>query len=120
MLIGTVLLIVAIGALVVIWKRGAQEDESDPSTEFAKDRIQARLPVADPNTLPGPPTVPPGLQGVRMPEPQPEDEGMKTEVFTRGNLDIEWDEVDGEGEATEVFRADLHGLAPDDMGFEFE
>lgn len=80
-------------------------------------RVQSRLPQGSsvpPPMVPlaPPPAPPPVPQGLGESIGLMEDEGAKTEVFQRGMLPADWDD-DEEGEATEIFRADLHGARDD-------
>lgn len=111
LLLGGCFMLLAVAVFLVLRRSPAP---ALPPADAA--HIQARLPTPAPAPARQSPPAP------RAPPPPPafansslgqavgdvEDEGAKTEVFTRGNLPIDWDD-DEEGEATEIFRADLHG-----------
>lgn len=114
LLLGGCFMLVAVAVLIMLRRSSPSETGPPPRADAA--HIQARLPTPAPAPArrapaapPPPPAVPSlGSEAIGQDFAQVEDEGAKTEVFQRGSLPIDWDD-DDEGEATEIFRADLHG-----------
>lgn len=115
LLVGGLLLFVAVGVLAWFFRGGssapvepASPVEPTPVPVAPASRVGPTVPSSSPEPSPS------GLEPVPVVPPSDlymkagEDDG-KTEVFSRGSLNVDWDDEDEEGEATEIFRADIHG-----------
>ena len=115
LLVVGIVLLVGVAVLFFVLRRSEPADaqEMQPPTD------SPRAPFPDAAAAPPPaPPVPAGLAG-NMPSNaggigyafnQEEEEVAKTEVFTRGSLNLDWGEDDPEENATEIFRADEYQL----------
>lgn len=131
--LGGILVILSGVALFFVMGRGGDEPlpeviaappprPSPPRPAPAAAERKAPAPAPMPADPPAPATKPQTLEPMRAPAPKPkrpkppdegEDDGGKTEVFTRGSLDLDWDDEHVEGDATEIFRSDVHGNEAD-------
>ncbi len=118
-----VLLLVAVVVLYFVLSRG--DAEPAPAQAPVLPAESPRAPFPDASREPAAPPVPPALAhntsgslggnlgadlagGGGAPSPfAPEDEEVaKTEVFTRGSLNLDWDDEEAVEGATEIFRSD--------------
>lgn len=120
LLVGAFFLFMAFGMLAVFFRGGRQQAPEVPQASAAprapvsSGRAPAPAPPPTPPPTPPPPAKP--AMDEKPPETMQEDEWMspesedgKTEVFSRGSFSMDWDDEDSEGEATEIFRPDVHG-----------
>lgn len=107
LLLGGFLLFAAVGVLAMVWRGGS---EPAPPPPVPQPRAAPVLPPSAPPPVPVSPPAPAAPAAAFEDEfVSLQEEDGKTEVFSRGNLNIDWDDDDEEGEATEIFRPDLHG-----------
>lgn len=120
LLAGGVLLGLAVVALWLFLRLGGSEDEVEAPVAAAPVRPVAASPAAPgPGPTPLQPMAPPPRSAPTKPAAPvgfdaAEDDGGKTEVFSRGSLGLDWDDEEGGDGATEIFRADR------DLGDEFK
>lgn len=109
LLMGGVLLILAVVVLWFALGSGVEEYEEVPALVPSPPVERAPRAPAAPGPSPLQPMAPPPVPERAAVGLDIEDDGGKTEVFTRGSLNLDWDDEHVEGEATEIFRADVHG-----------
>lgn len=95
-----VLLLVGVGVLAFALGRGGDEEMTPLPAPVRAAKTPP--PAPPPFALGGGAPLDPSPVIAKRPE---EVDGMKTEVFTRGSLSLDWDEEDEEENATEIFRA---------------
>lgn len=132
--LGGILVILSGVALFFVLGRGG-DDPEEPAMEAALprqeparrvERPEATRPVRPVPSAPEPapePLRPAGLAPMPARPRAPdvvEDDGGKTEVFTRGSLDLDWDDEHVEGDNTEIFRSDVHGVDDADPEFKID